>query len=103
MTSRRDASPRLEPMKRATAICLTLMILGAVVMVYPYAYMVGASLKTRHEFTRDQGGLRDMVPGTGARGPGRARNRPPGGGQISAPGTDLLKKWTRSDPIKDGR
>ena len=44
-------------MNRATAICLTLMILGAVVMVYPYAYMVGASTKTRHEFTKDQSGL----------------------------------------------
>jgi len=33
------------------------MALGAVVMVYPYAYMVGSSLKTRREFAQDKEGL----------------------------------------------
>ena len=36
-----------------------LMSAGAVVMVYPYAYMVGASLKTRKEFAEDK---RSVVP-----------------------------------------
>lgn len=33
------------------------MSAGAVVMVYPYAYMVGASLKTRKEFAAGTGGI----------------------------------------------
>ena len=33
------------------------MCAGAVVMVYPYAYMVGASLKTRNEFSKDKSSL----------------------------------------------
>ncbi len=36
-----------------------IMSLGAVVMVYPYAYMVGASLKTRKEFATDK---RSLIP-----------------------------------------
>ena len=35
------------------------MALGAVVMVYPYLYMVGSSLKTRREFSEDK---RSIVP-----------------------------------------
>ncbi len=35
------------------------MSAGAVVMVYPYAYMVGASLKTRKEFATDK---RSLIP-----------------------------------------
>ena len=35
-------------------LALLIMTLGSVVMIYPYAYMVGASLKTRNEFTRDK-------------------------------------------------
>jgi multiple sugar transport system permease protein len=38
-------------------VALGLMIVGAVVMVYPYAYMVGSSLKTRKEFAADKGSL----------------------------------------------
>ena len=30
------------------------MVLGAVVVVYPYAYMVGSSIKTRKEFAEDK-------------------------------------------------
>ena len=37
-------------MKTGNRIALLLMILGAAVMVYPYAYMVGSSMKTRKEF-----------------------------------------------------
>lgn len=33
------------------------MILGAVVVVYPYAYMVGSSMKTRKEFAEDKSSL----------------------------------------------
>jgi len=33
------------------------MILGAVVVVYPYAYMVGSSMKTRKEFAEDKNSL----------------------------------------------
>ena len=38
----------------AALLALAVMILGALVMVFPYAYMVGASFKTRHEFSRDK-------------------------------------------------
>ena len=34
-----------------------IMALGAVVMVYPYLYMVGASLKSRGEFAKDKSSL----------------------------------------------
>ena len=40
--------------KYTAIVALVAMILGALVMVFPYAYMVGASLKTRHEFSRDK-------------------------------------------------
>ena len=36
---------------------LAVMIAGAAVMVYPYAYMVGSSLKTRKEFAADKQSL----------------------------------------------
>jgi multiple sugar transport system permease protein len=35
------------------------MVLGAIIMVYPYAYMVGSSLKTRKEFAEDK---RNLIP-----------------------------------------
>ena len=38
-------------------IALLLILAGAGVMVYPYAYMVGSSLKTRREFAQDKEGL----------------------------------------------
>ena len=37
-------------MKTGNRLALALMILGALVMVYPYAYMLGSSMKTRNEF-----------------------------------------------------
>lgn len=40
-------------------IALILMSLGAVAMVYPYLYMVGASFKTRREFSEDK---RSLIP-----------------------------------------
>lgn len=38
-------------------MAFAIMAAGAVVMVYPYAYMVGASLKTRKEFATDKASL----------------------------------------------
>lgn len=38
-------------------LALILMVLGAMVMVYPYAYMVGSSMKTRKEFAEDRESL----------------------------------------------
>ena len=35
-------------------LALLAMILGAVIMVYPYAYTVGSSFKTRREFVEDK-------------------------------------------------
>ncbi|MFC1525976.1 carbohydrate ABC transporter permease [Candidatus Latescibacterota bacterium] len=43
--------------RRVSAVALAAMIVGAVVMVYPYAYMVGSSLKTRKEFAQDKESL----------------------------------------------
>jgi multiple sugar transport system permease protein len=40
-----------------SALLLIAMLLGAIVMLYPYAYMVGSSLKTRGEFARDKQSL----------------------------------------------
>ena len=42
---------------RLSVIALVAMILGAVVVVYPYAYMVGSSMKTRKEFAEDKDSL----------------------------------------------
>jgi multiple sugar transport system permease protein len=41
----------------AAVASLAAMILGAMIMVYPYAYMLGSSFKTRKEFTENAGGL----------------------------------------------
>lgn len=38
-------------------LALVLMILGAIVMVYPYAYMIGSSFKTRKEFAEERQSL----------------------------------------------
>ena len=45
--------------RRAGLAALVVMSLGAIVMVYPYAYMVGASMKTRKEFATDK---RSVIP-----------------------------------------
>jgi multiple sugar transport system permease protein len=42
---------------RLSTLALIAMILGAVVVVYPYAYMVGSSMKTRKEFAEDKNSL----------------------------------------------
>ncbi len=39
---------------RLSVTALVVMVLGAVVVVYPYAYMVGSSIKTRKEFAEDK-------------------------------------------------
>ena len=52
--TRRRRLPRSSSM-----VALVVMILGAIIMVYPYAYMVGSSLKTRKEFADDK---RSLVP-----------------------------------------
>ena len=39
---------------RLSVTALVVMVLGAVVVVYPYAYMVGSSIKTRKEFADDK-------------------------------------------------
>jgi multiple sugar transport system permease protein len=36
---------------------LVLMLLGAIIMVYPYAFMLGSSMKTRKEFVEDRSSL----------------------------------------------
>jgi len=36
---------------------LVLMVLGAIIMVYPYAFMLGSSMKTRKEFVEDRSSL----------------------------------------------
>lgn len=41
----------------ATLLALVVMCLGAAVMVYPYLYAVGGSLKTRLEFSQDKQAL----------------------------------------------
>ena len=41
----------------APTLALIAMILGAVVMTYPYIYMVGSSFKTRREFAEDKESL----------------------------------------------
>jgi multiple sugar transport system permease protein len=53
-TARRQGDGRK---RRAGLAAFLVMSLGAAVMVYPYAYMVGASLKTRREFAADRHSL----------------------------------------------
>lgn len=45
--------------RSSSVVALIVMIFGAIIMVYPYAYMVGSSLKTRKEFATDK---RSLVP-----------------------------------------
>ena len=45
--------------KLLSVLVLITMLSVAIVMVYPYAYMVGSSLKTRGEFARDK---RSLIP-----------------------------------------
>ena len=45
------------PGRRGTHWALVAMILGAIVMVYPYAFMIGSSLKTRKEFAEARSSL----------------------------------------------
>jgi len=46
-------------LRLSSVVALLVMILGAIIMVYPYAYMVGSSLKTRKEFAGDK---RSLIP-----------------------------------------
>jgi len=45
------------PGRRGTHWALVAMILGAIVMVYPYVFMIGSSLKTRKEFAEARSSL----------------------------------------------
>ncbi|HET6427253.1 MAG TPA: carbohydrate ABC transporter permease [Phycisphaerae bacterium] len=49
--------PRPRPFRWGPVLALAAMIVGAAVMVYPYAFTVGASFKTRKEFSQDRHGL----------------------------------------------
>jgi multiple sugar transport system permease protein len=51
--------PRRPPFQPTVWLALLLMCLGAAVMVYPYLYAVGGSLKSRLEFSNDK---RAVVP-----------------------------------------
>ena len=42
---------------RGSTVALVAMIIGAVIMVYPYAFMFGSSFKTRKEFAEDRQSL----------------------------------------------
>ena len=42
---------------RGSTVALVAMIVGAVIMVYPYAFMLGSSFKTRKEFAEDRQSL----------------------------------------------
>lgn len=42
---------------RSATLALVAMIVGAVIMVYPYAFMLGSSFKTRKEFAEDRQSL----------------------------------------------
>ncbi|HIG54933.1 MAG TPA: carbohydrate ABC transporter permease [Candidatus Latescibacteria bacterium] len=44
-------------MNKGSKLALALMIFGAAVMVYPYAFMLGSSFKTRKEFAEDRQSL----------------------------------------------
>jgi multiple sugar transport system permease protein len=57
MTSSPTRPSRAKAGRTAGLIALLIMTAGAVVMVYPYAYMVGASLKTRKEFSHDKSSI----------------------------------------------
>jgi len=59
MTAPAAATRRSGRRRRAGLLAFAVMTIGAVVMVYPYAYMVGSSLKTRTEFATDK---RSVVP-----------------------------------------
>ncbi|MFH1572072.1 MAG: carbohydrate ABC transporter permease [Gemmatimonadota bacterium] len=46
-----------ERRARSSRWALALMVVGAAVMVYPYAYTVGSSLKSRREFAEDKASI----------------------------------------------
>lgn len=46
-----------KPSRFASIGAVVILFFGVVVMTYPYAYMVGSSLKTRREFAEDKSGL----------------------------------------------
>lgn len=48
---------RGKPLPVASTAALIIMLVGVVVMAYPYAYMVASSFKTRREFAEDKSGL----------------------------------------------
>jgi len=78
--------------RRGGLVALLVMSLGAVVMVYPYAYMLGSSLKTRKEFAADKDSLIPPRFQIGQR-LDHARGRP---SALDWPGADwpILKNYT---------
>ena len=44
-------------MNKGSQLALVAMIIGAIIMVYPYAFMLGSSFKTRKEFAEDRQSL----------------------------------------------
>jgi ABC-type glycerol-3-phosphate transport system permease component len=82
-----------------SALILITMLLGAIVIVYPYAYMVGSSLKTRGEFARDK---QSLIPPRYQIGE-RLRHA---GGKSSAldwPGADWSVLRNYADAIRYGK
>jgi ABC-type glycerol-3-phosphate transport system permease component len=82
-----------------SALILITMLLGAIVIVYPYAYMVGSSLKTRGEFARDK---QSLIPPRYQVGE-RLRHA---GGKSSAldwPGADWSVLRNYADAIRYGK
>ena len=57
MTPSQAKPPRHRAGRLAGMAALLIMSAGALAMVYPYAYMVGASLKTRKEFAVDKSSI----------------------------------------------
>ena len=55
--SRGGSTMSSAPGRRGTHWALVAMIRGAIVMVYPYAFMIGSSLKTRKEFAEARSSL----------------------------------------------
>jgi multiple sugar transport system permease protein len=54
---RRNSGNRRQPVRAGTLLALVVMCLGAWIMVYPYLYAIGGSLKTRAEFSADKESL----------------------------------------------
>ena len=88
-----------DPASRKAFLPFLLMVLGGLVMVYPYLYMVGASFKTRREFSEDK---RSIVPPRfkPLERLKRARGEP---SALDAPGADWPLQKNYVDAVRYGR